>query len=90
MKAIVANNITLEVCPSSNLYNSVVKNELEIKKIIQTLLLNKIKFTINTDGPEMYGTNIHKEQEFLKKIGVMTQKEIDQCTRWAFEASFIK
>lgn len=90
MEDIVANNITLEVCPTSNLRNSVVKNAAELKSIIHTLLKHNIKFTINTDGPEMYKSNIVHEEEFLLKNGILTQTQLDQCTKWAFEASFIK
>lgn len=89
MREISEKNITLEICPTSNLRNSVVKNTAELKSIIRTILKNGVKFTINTDGPEMYRTNVHKEQEFLRKSRILTQKEIDQCTKWAFEASFI-
>lgn len=90
MKAIVQQNITLEMCPTSNLRNSIVKNHGELKKIIQTFLKHQVKFTINTDGPELYGTDIFKEQQLLIKNGILTQKQVDQCTKWAFEASFIK
>ncbi len=90
MQDIAANNITLEICPTSNLRNSVVKNVAGLKNIIKTLLKNRIKFAICTDGPEMYKTNIAKEQEFLLKHRIMSQKEIDQATKWAFEASFIR
>jgi fructose-1-phosphate kinase PfkB-like protein len=44
-----------------------VKNVAELKKIIKTLQKNKIKFTVNTDGSEMYDTSVLKEQEFLIK-----------------------
>ena len=90
MKEIVKNNIVLEFCPTANLKNSVIKNISELKSIVRTFLKNKIKFTINTDGPEMYRTNIHKEQEFLRQNKILTGREIAQCAKWAFEASFIK
>ena len=90
MKDIVKNKIVLEICPTSNLKNSIVKNVSELKNILRVLLKNKIKFTINTDGPEMYMTNIYKEQEFLIKNNILTRKEVAQAARWAFEASFIK
>src|SRR5450755_2586710 len=48
-----------------------------------------VRFTINTDGPEMYGTNVHKEQELLRKAGILTPQGIASCNRWAFEASFL-
>ena len=90
MKEMIKNNITLEICPTSNLRNSIVKNIGELKNIVRSLLKNKVKFTINTDGPEMYRTNIYEEHEFLRKNGILNQREIAQCTKWAFEASFIK
>jgi adenosine deaminase len=72
------------------LRNSVVKNTAELKNIIHALLKHKVKFTINTDGPEMYKSNIVHEEEFLLKNGILTQNQLDQCTKWALEASFIK
>lgn len=90
MKALVENNITLELCPTSNIRNSAVKNLGELKQIIKTLLKNGVKFTINTDGPEMYKTNIYEEQQLLLKNGILTEKQVEQCTKWAFEASFVK
>jgi adenosine deaminase len=90
MQKLVEHNITLEVCPTSNLRNSVVKNTRELKSVIRTFLKNRVKFAICTDGPEMYRTNIAKEQKFLKDNGILNERELDQCTKWAFEASFIK
>ena len=89
MRDIVKNNIILETCPTSNLRNGVVKNTAEMKKIIKTYLKHKIKFTINTDGPEMYCTNIAKEQDYLMKNGILTAAEIAKCTQWAFAATFL-
>lgn len=90
MKDIVKQDITLETCPTSNLRNSVVKGLSELKRIYLALLKHKIKFTINTDGPEMYRTNVYKEQEFLRVNGILTKKQITNCNRWAHEASFIR
>ncbi len=90
MQQIVKNDITLEMCPTSNLRNSKVKSRTEMRGIIRTYLRNKIKFTINTDGPEMYDTNLFEEQEFLRKAGILTHTQIDKCTRWAFESTFIE
>ena len=90
MEEIVKNDIILETCPTSNIRNNVVKNTAELKKIIKIYLKNGIKFTINTDGPEMYNTNIYEEQEMLIKSGIMTRPEVNQCTKWAFESSFIE
>jgi hypothetical protein len=37
----------------------------------------------------MYRTNVYKEQELLRKAGLLSPAEITQCTRRAFEASFL-
>ncbi|MCH7492913.1 adenosine deaminase [Patescibacteria group bacterium] len=89
MEDIVDQNIVLETCPTSNLRNSVVKNMAELKRIIRTYLRHNVKFTINTDGPEMYKTNIYEEKQLLLKSGILTQAQITQCSKWAFESSFI-
>ena len=90
MREIANAGITLEVCPTSNLRNSVVKNLAELRKIFRTLVKNKIKFCVCTDGPEMYQTNIYNEQQFLLKNKILNQKEIDQTVKWGMDASFIK
>ncbi len=90
VREIVESGIVLETCPSSNIKNSIFKNYGELKKVIQMYLKHRIKFTVNTDGPEMYCTNIAKEQQLLIDHGILTRREVERCTRWAFEASFIK
>lgn len=90
MKELIQNNITLEVCPSSNLRNSVVENVAELKRMIRTLLNNQIKIAICTDGPEMYRTSISKEHDFILKNKIMTQKELEESSKNARNASFIK
>jgi adenosine deaminase len=89
MKEIAELGITLELCPTSNLKNGMVRDAAQLKAIIRKLLDNGVRLTVNTDGPELYHTNVFKEQQFLLKIGAMTKKDILRCNRWAFEASFI-
>ncbi len=90
MRDIVKQEIVLELCPTSNLRNSVVKNVEELRTIIRTFVDNGIKFTINTDGPEMYKTSVLKEEEFLLANDIMNEKELAQSMEWAFEAAFVK
>jgi adenosine deaminase len=90
MQDIANKNIILEICPTSNLKNSVVKNTKEMRQIFKTLLAHKVKFTINTDGPEMYRTNIMEEENFLIRNGILTKNQVEQCRKWAFESTFIK
>lgn len=90
MDSIRKKNITLELCPTSNIKNSVVRSYASFVSIIKTIQKNKIRFTINTDGPEMYATNLLKEQEILIEKKIVTRADIKKATCWAFEATFIK
>lgn len=82
--------VTLEVCPTSNLKNSIVKSVDELRAIIRAFVDNGVKFTINTDGPEMYQSNLLKEENFLLEENILNQEELDKTTAWAFDATFIR
>ncbi len=82
--------ITLEICPTSNLHTRVIKDLVQMKKIFKTLNSEKIKYTINTDGPELLMTNLRNEMDFLISNNILTKKQILDSNRNAFQASFIK
>ncbi len=82
--------ITLEVCPSSNLQTKVVKGVGQMKEIFKAFKENKVKYTINTDGPEMLMTNLRNEFDFLMRNGVLSVGEVLQANKNAFNASFLK
>lgn len=90
LKEIAKQGIVLELCPTSNLRNSVVKDTEELRTIIRTFMDNDVRFTINTDGPEMYRTSVLKEEEFLLANDIMSEKELARCMKWAFESAFVK
>ena len=90
LKDIVKQGITLELCPTSNFRNSVVKDADELRAIIRTFIDNGVRFTINTDGPEMYRTSVLNEEEFLLSENIMNAKELARCRAWAFEAAFVR
>jgi adenosine deaminase len=81
--------ITLEICPTSNFKNGVLPDLRAVGRIVRALLRYGVRFTINTDGPEMYRTNVYKEQELLRKAGILDRADIARCNQWAFEASFL-
>jgi len=89
MKELRDKNITLEVCPSSNVTLSVVKNWAEMKKTIRTLLDNEVKVTINSDGPVFLQTNVKEEYQKLLDKGILTLDEVEDCNKNAHQASFI-
>jgi adenosine deaminase len=88
-KEVAQQGITLELCPTSNLKNGMVRDLRQFGRIVRALQKYGVRFTINTDGPEMYRTNVYKEQELLRKAHILTSEGIATCNRWAFEASFL-
>jgi adenosine deaminase len=88
-EAAAGQGITLEICPTSNLKNGVLPDLRAVGRVVRRLLRYGVRFTINTDGPEMYRTNVYKEQELLRKAGILVRGDIARCNQWAFEASFL-
>ena len=90
LKELKRRQIVLELCPTSNLRCGVIPSVAKMKKIYQTLAEGGVGLTINTDGPEMYKTNLYKELEFLKDNKIFSQSQLNEFMRNAFRASFIK
>lgn len=90
MKMIADSNIVLEVCPFSNLMTKAVRDNREMKHVLQTLLKNGIKITINTDWPEMIAdAHLFKQYEYLARNNILTMEQIRQTIKWSFESTFI-
>jgi adenosine deaminase len=80
----------LEVCPTSNLHTGVVKNLEELKRIFGALKKYGIRYTLNTDGPEMLRTNLRGEIDFLLREQVVGEEDVLRSNRVAFDSSFLK
>lgn len=89
MEKVVQKNLTMCLCPTSNLSVGFIRDGAHLKEIIQTLWKHGVKFCMNTDNPSMLRTNLTKEIDLLRTHGILTEEQIDQTIRWAFEASFI-
>ena len=90
MRRLSEREITLEICPTSNLKNSVVSGTRELKSIFAALTEHEVPFVLCTDGPEMYQTHLYQEANFLMDRGILTAAQIEEARLRAFEASFIK
>ncbi len=82
--------IVLEVCPTSNLNTGVVSGWDEFRWIFDTFRRNGVKYTINTDGPEMLKTYIRDELATLSRLGILSVEEQLQAAEWARQASFVE
>lgn len=89
MKTVKERNLTLCICPTSNLSVGFIKNIDHLREVIRILYDNQVKFCMNTDNPIMLKTNMLKEIELIRSNNILSEKEIDQTIQWAFEASFI-
>lgn len=89
MKLLVEKNITLCICPTSNLRIGFVKDAKQYRNIIQTLLQYEVKLCINTDSPALLKTNIIKEVEYVFQNKILTEKQFEKTCVWAHEASFV-
>lgn len=89
LQTIREKNLTLCLCPTSNMKVGFIKSGSHLKEILRTLLDGGVKFCINTDNPSMLRTNLVKELELLRKHEALSEAEIDQTITWAFEAAFV-
>jgi len=80
--------ITLEICPTSNLVTRVVSGWEEFRWIFEMFRRHGVRYTINTDGPEMLKRYIRDELTTLGRLGILSVEEQEQAVAWAREASF--
>jgi adenosine deaminase len=90
MAMIRERGIVLEICPTSNLNTGVVSGWDEFRWIFDTFRRNSVKYTINTDGPEMLKTYIRDELATLTRLGILSVEEQLQAAQWARQASFVE
>lgn len=90
MKELSKRQITLEICPMSNLATKAVENEEEMAHILTTLTEHGVRFTIATDWPEIIeGCSLPSQYRMLKERGILTDETLKQCAINGFESSFI-
>ena len=79
--------ITLEVKPLSNYLTSSVSaiESHPLKKLFDL----GVHVTINSDDPEVLGTNLHNEYHIVHELLAMSLSEIEICNCFTVEASFL-
>jgi adenosine deaminase len=88
-KRLAERGVLLEICPSSNLHTQVVKGPEELGQFISVFKKHKVRFSFNTDGPEMLQTTLRDELRLAVRSGWTTKDELAQCGEWARQASFV-
>ncbi len=90
MEEVANRGIVLEICPTSNVHTAVVGDLMDFKDIFAKFKTHKVSFTINTDGPEMLGTNLVNEYQQLLEKGILEKEDLTKASETARKASFIK
>jgi len=80
-------DITIEMCPTSNLRTGVVPS-LQ-KHPIRTFFDKRIKVTVNTDDPSMFNTDMNNEYLQLHRQLNFTVSELFKLTLDALDSSFL-
>jgi len=88
-KRLAERRVLLEICPSSNLDSRVVKDPDELGEYIAAFKRHKVRFSFNTDGPELLETTLREELRLAVRHGWVTKDELVECGAWAKEASFV-
>ena len=88
-KRLAERGILLEICPSSNLDTKVVRDAEQLGEFIAAFKKHKVRFSFNTDGPEMLETTLREELRLAVRSGWVTKEELVVCGGWAREASFV-
>lgn len=83
---IIKNNITLEMCPTSNRQTRAVQDMREYPVI--DFIKRGIKVTINTDDCAIEGTTLPEEFEYLKREYGLTQEQKSIVLNNAVDAAF--
>lgn len=90
MKELAKRGTVLEVCPLSNIVTKAAENLDEIKFILRTFIENNVRFSINTDWPEVIEQgHLRNQYKLLLDEGILSAEELKACTKTAFDASFI-
>jgi adenosine deaminase len=82
--------ITLEICPTSNLLTKALPDEKAVRDTFRAFVAAGVPFTIATDGPEMMRTHLRDEFELLLRIGALSERELAQANAQGHDVSFVQ
>lgn len=87
VKKLVGRNVTLEVCPTSNIL--LVKETPDFESHpLRKLKDQGVRITLNSDDPGLFGNSIGTEYQIAKEEFGFTHRELVEATKTAIEASF--
>jgi adenosine deaminase len=90
MALLRAADVTLEICPTSNLLTKALPDEDAVREVFRTFVEHGVPFTIATDGPEMMRTHLRDELELLLRIGALDEAELQAANERGHDAAFAR
>jgi len=81
--------VHFEFCPTSNITLGLLNGPADCKQVIDTWVKHGIDFSIHTDDPVFFQTNLKKEIDYLIDNQAITREQAETCRRAAHAASFI-
>jgi adenosine deaminase len=89
MAALRDAEITLEICPTSNLLTKALGGYDDLRETFRAFVASGVRFTIATDGPEMMRTHLTDEFEMLLRIGALDEDEARAANERGHDSSFV-
>ena len=90
MRELARRGVVLEICPMSNIATKAVENMDELRFILRSFVEHGVRFTINTDWPEVIdGCHLSEQYAMLLANKILTEDELRACNQTAHQASFI-
>ncbi|MEU6426161.1 adenosine deaminase [Microbispora sp. NPDC046973] len=87
LEHLAEHEITLEVCPTSNVCTRSVPSLAEHP--LPALVAAGVPITVNTDDPPMFGTDLNREYAVAAELLSLDEKGVADLARAAVEASFL-
>lgn len=88
IKRLVDENITLEICVTSNYHTKVVDSIAEHP--IRRLFDAGVRVTVNSDNRTCSRTDVNRELDLVKAVFGFSEEEIGKMQEYAWEARFLK
>src|SRR5919108_148815 len=82
--------ITLEICPTSNLLTKALASEDAVRETFRAFAGADVPFTIATDGPEMMRTHLRDEFELLRRLDALGEQELAAANARGHVVSFVR
>lgn len=90
VRRIIRKDVTLELCPTSNLQTKALSGVLTMKDYpLKKLATSGISVTINTDNPTVSGITLKKEFETLFKAKILSENDAKIFVYHSINAAFL-